>query len=58
MPNWCESTYAFITNDLGNKSELKRLYDNLNKIYNSHCPQENDFGDSWLGHVAIIHNIP
>ncbi len=56
MPNWCESKFAFIVDDLKNKGELKRLYDNLNKACNTPCPQENDFGDSWLGHVAIIHN--
>jgi len=58
MFDWYESMYAFITNDFENKNELKRLYDNLNKACNTPCPQENDFGDSWLGHVAIIHNIP
>jgi len=57
MPNWCESKFAFVVDDLKNKSELKRLYDNLNKACSTPCPQENDFGDSWLGHVAIIHNI-
>ncbi len=34
------------------------MYDNLSKACNTHCPEENGFGDSWLGHVAIIHNIP
>ncbi len=58
MPNWCESKFAFVVDDLKNKSELKRLYDNLSKACNTHCPEENGFGDSWLGHVAIIHNIP
>ncbi len=57
MPNWCESKFAFVVDDLKNKGELKRLYDNLNKACNTPCPEQNGFGDSWLGHVAIIHNI-
>lgn len=57
MPNWCNSRFAIIA-DNNSKKELKRLYDNLNNTMNSKCPQENGFGNEWLGHVAIDNELP
>ncbi len=57
MPYWCKSMYAFITNDLNNKSELKRLYDSLSKVCNTYYFEENYYRDNWLKNVAIDHNI-
>lgn len=54
MPNWCITDVTFISE---NKNELKRLYDNLIKLYDIPCPVKNDFGNWWFGNIAIFHNL-
>lgn len=46
MPNWCTTTY----NAVGDKTELKSLYDLMTELTNKVKPLvENGFGTYWLG---------
>lgn len=51
MPNWAYTQYRVV----GDKEQLCRLYDIMNKLENMPEPglHESDFGASWLGNLVI-----
>ena len=56
MPNWCSTKYVAFT-DREDKSELKRLYDNLTAAMQVPSEVDNGFGAGWLGDIAIKHGF-
>ena len=56
MPNWCSTKYVAFT-DCEDKSELKRLHDNLTSAMQTPSVVENGFGEGWLGDIALKHGL-
>lgn len=56
MPNWCSTKYVVFT-DNDDKTELKRLFDNLTTAITTPSGVDNGFGTGWLGDVAIKHGF-
>jgi len=49
MPNWCYTEIVFFGDDIN----VKRLKNDTEKIIAEKCPEENDFGNAWLGHICL-----
>ena len=56
MPDWCCTNYAFIAKK-ENAGELLRLKGILKDILDKGGEVKNDFGNGWLGNVAMRHGM-
>lgn len=56
MPNWCLTEVAFVA-ARENVNELQRLHEVLSRLLETKSTIKNDFGNGWLGNVAIAHGL-
>ena len=49
MPNWCSTKFTFY----GNKDEIIKFHDRLNRILDGIDHTPNEFGVLWLGNILI-----
>lgn len=50
MPNWC---FTAVTVRADDENETKQIYDKLNKWLVEDKDYQSDFGDKWLGNLAV-----